>query len=129
MIVADTDVLIDFLANRGPAARVVADAFERGRLATTAVSRFELFAGARGGRQERTVRQLLDALPTLALDRDAADRAADLSRSLARGGGAIGMADCLIAGIVLVQRGELLTRNREHFGRVAGLRLVPLEGR
>lgn len=48
MIVADTDVLIDFLANRGPAADVVAEALERGRLATTVVSRFRsLEAGRR----------------------------------------------------------------------------------
>lgn len=127
MIVADTDVLIDFLANRGPAADVVAEALERGRLATTVVSRFELLDGARGGRQEGAVRQLLDALPTLVLGRDAADRAAGLRRSLERAGEAIGMADCLIAGIVLTHGGDLLTRNREHFQRVPGLRLVPLE--
>lgn len=127
MIVADTDVLIDFLANQGSAADVVAEALERGRLATTVVSRFELLAGARGGQEERSVRQLLDALPTLVLGRDAADRAADLRRSLERAGEAIGMADWLIAGIVLTHGDDLLTRNREHFQRVPGLRLVALE--
>lgn len=45
MIVADTDVLIDFLANRDPAASRIALELKSGRLSTTAVSRFELLAG------------------------------------------------------------------------------------
>jgi predicted nucleic acid-binding protein len=34
------------------------------------------------------------------------------------------MADSLIAGIVLAQAATLLTRNRRHFERVAGLKLA-----
>jgi len=54
MIVADTDVLIDFLAGVEPLASRVAEQIEAG-LATTAVSRFELRAGVRSARQEQTV--------------------------------------------------------------------------
>ena len=36
------------------------------------------------------------------------------------------MGDSLIAGIVLVHRGTLLTRNREHFERVPDLKLGTL---
>jgi predicted nucleic acid-binding protein len=36
------------------------------------------------------------------------------------------MADSLIAGIVLVHDGILLTRNRRHFERIAGLTLGSL---
>jgi tRNA(fMet)-specific endonuclease VapC len=36
------------------------------------------------------------------------------------------MADCLIAGIALAEDEALLTRNRRHFERVPGLRLVDL---
>ena len=36
------------------------------------------------------------------------------------------MADSLIAGIALVHNATLLTRNRKHFERVAGLRLVSM---
>lgn len=38
----------------------------------------------------------------------------------------IGTADYLIAGIVLANRGILLTRNRDHFERVPGLTLGTL---
>lgn len=123
LTIADTDVLIDFLGGQAPGAARVAAALERGELATTAVTRFELRAGARGPKQERVLRELLEAIPTLALDALAADRAAAVRRDLERRGVGIGMADSLIAGIVLTTRGTLLTRNRRHFDRVPDLRL------
>lgn len=124
MIVVDTDVLIDFLAGRDPAADSVARGLEQGSLATTAVNRFELLCGARGPRQEKHIRQLLEALPTLPLDRAAADRAAQVRRKLEQRRESIGMGDSLIAGIVLTHGGILLTRNSRHFARVEGLQLM-----
>lgn len=125
MIVADTDVLIDFLSGHEPVASVVASAIatEEG-MATTVVSRFELLSGVRSARQGRAVGSLLEALSTLALDSSAADRAARVRRNLEKAGVSIGMADSLIAGIVLEHGGRLLTRNRRHFERVEGLPLV-----
>ena len=124
MIVADTDVLIDFLAGAEPMAAVVANELERGQMCTTAISRFELLAGAISKRQQVAVNRLLAALPTLPLDEPAADRAAQVRRELETAGTAIGMADSLIAGIVLTRRSTLLTSNRRHFDRVAGLTLA-----
>lgn len=125
MIVADTDVLIDFLSGREPVASLVASAIaaEEG-MATTVVSRFELLFGVRTAKQERAVGRLLEALSTLALDSPAADRAARVRRDLEKAGVPIGMADSLIAGIVLEHGGRLLTRNRRHFQRVEGLALA-----
>ena len=118
MPIADTDVLIDFLRGRTPTAQRIALELGRGQLRTTAVTRFELLAGARSARQERLIGQLLDALPCLPLDSAAADRAAELRRWLERQGRAVGMADSLVAGIALAARGVLLTRNRQHFDRL-----------
>lgn len=129
MIVADTDVLIDFLRDRDPAAARVAFELERGQLATTVVTRFELLAGARTDRERSLVSTLLDALATLPMDAEAADRAAEVRRGLESEGAAIGMADSLIAGIVLHRSSILLTRNRRHFERVPGLDLGALEPR
>lgn len=123
MIVADTDVLIDFLSGREHAADRVARELEQGQLATTVVNRFELLAGIRSRRQEKVVHALLSALFTLPLDQDAADEAAEVRRTLESTGSAIGMADSLIAGIVRCHHGVLLTRNRRHFDRVKGLKL------
>jgi tRNA(fMet)-specific endonuclease VapC len=126
MMIADTDVLIDFLSDKNPIAARIALELEHAVLQTTAVTRFELLAGARTDRQEKMIAELLAALPTLPLDAAAADRAAAVRRTLEKKGQAIGMGDSLIAGIVLVHRGTLLTRNRHHFERVPDLKLGTL---
>ena len=122
MIVADSDVLIDFLNGSGLADRVALE-LESGSLATTAVSRFELLSGARTPRHRKAVAELLDGMSTLPLDRAAADDAAAIRHSLERRGEGIGMADSLIAGIVRAHGGMLLTRNVGDFERVEGLAL------
>lgn len=123
MIIADTDVLIDYLRGEGPLVDRVA--FELGHgLATTVISAFELWAGAVGStRRERAVETLLGALTILPLDAEDARRAAALRRSLETADRAIGMADSLIAGICVRHRAVLITRNRTHFERVPDLRL------
>jgi tRNA(fMet)-specific endonuclease VapC len=127
VIVADTDVLIDYLSGHEPLASFVVSAVAAEEtLATTVVSRFELLAGARTARQERAIRELLEGLSTLVLDAEAADYAARVRRDLELAGSSIGMADSLIAGITLAHGGRLLTRNRRHFQRVEGLALVAI---
>jgi predicted nucleic acid-binding protein len=124
MTVADTDVLIDYLHGAEPGAGLVAEGIEKGLLRTTAITRFELWSGVRTARQETALRDLLGAVPALPLDDSGADEAARIRRTLDRAGVSIGMADSLIAGIVVANAAGLLTRNREHFDRVPGLRLV-----
>ncbi len=126
MIVADTDVLIDYLEEQEPGAQAVATALAAGLLQTTVVSYFELLSGARQARQRKAVQTLLDAIPALPLDRDSAHRAAEISIELDRSGLGVGMADSLIADIVLLHGGSLLTRNQRHFQRVPHLHLADL---
>ena len=88
------------------------------------ISRFELLSGAKNPKQLARLLQLLGAVPSLGLDDAAADAASEIRRSLERSGNQIGMADSLIAGIVIANGGTLLTRNRRHFERVPGIKLV-----
>jgi len=124
MIIADTDVLIDFLNGKSPGADWVSREIERGTLRTTAVNQFELLAGAKTSKQELQVQELLAVLAPLALSSDDARQAAALRRSLEEGGRGIGMADYLIAGIVMRHGASLMTRNIRHFGRIEGLALL-----
>lgn len=126
MIVADTDVLIDALRGRDPGASAVARELERARLATTAITVFELLSGARNSGERQKVEALLRPLPRLPFDDRAGRLAAEVRRSLERQGNGIGMADYLIAATCLAHAATLLTRNREHFHRVPGLSLAPL---
>lgn len=125
-MIADTDVLIDYVNNAEPAASVVAAALRRRELVTTVISRFELQRGAARARRPGPLQNLITLLDALPLNAAAADRAAAVGRDLEQRGETFDRVDCLIAGIALVNREALLTRNRSHFGRVPGLRLMPL---
>jgi tRNA(fMet)-specific endonuclease VapC len=124
MTIADTDVLIDYLSGAEPGASRVSQVLESGVLHTTAITRFELLSGASTARTEAGIRELLEVISTVPFDEHCADRAALVRRSLEKAGASIGMADSLIAGIVLVHNATLLTRNLKHFERVTGLRLA-----
>jgi predicted nucleic acid-binding protein len=120
MTIADTDVPIDYLAGKGEAG-AVERLLRRGALRTTVISRFELLSGAKNAKQLARLLQLLAAVPSLGLD-DAA--AGEIRGSLERSGHPVGMADSLIAGIVIGDGGALPTRNRRHFERVPGMSLA-----
>jgi predicted nucleic acid-binding protein len=129
VIVVDSDVLIDALRGREPAATRIAVGLDSAALATTTITAFELLGGARTRRTREHVERLLAGLSIFPFDADAAEAAAAARRTLEREGQPIGMADYLIAGICLARSTELLTRNRDHFERVPGLRLAELDPR
>jgi predicted nucleic acid-binding protein len=126
MIVADSDVLIDALRGREPAKGRIAEELGKGTLATTSVSVFELLSGAKTAAAKKNVRRLLDAVLILPLDERASETAAEVRKNLEAKGSTIGMADYLIAGICLSRTAILLTRNKGHFERIAGLALGAL---
>lgn len=125
MILADTDVLIDFLAGGTPTAAVIQRYIDSDRLQTSAVTCFELLSGARPGKRGDAVRILLAGIPVLPLERAAAERAATIRQTLDKIGQPIGMGDSLIAGIALAHGIPLFTRNRRHFERIPDLQLIP----
>ncbi len=127
MIVADTDVLIDAMRGQEPIRTRIAECIGSGIFGTTAVTAFELLAGARSRNERSRVESLLAAATVLALDAEAAREAAAIHRELAADGRSIGTADSLIAGICRMRSFALLTRNRGHFERVNGLRIASLE--
>jgi tRNA(fMet)-specific endonuclease VapC len=124
LILADTDVLIDYLAGVQPIAGEIASYIESGLLFTSAINCFELLSGAREGKRGDPVRHFVRSIPVLAIDRQAAVEAAKVRRQLAGLGLTIPAADSLIAGTAIVNDLPLLTRNRKHFQRIANLRLV-----
>jgi len=123
MIIADTDVLVDFLRDRAPMADRIALELTTRSFVTTVITEFELRSGVRSRREATAVEALLEALDVFSLDQPAAKRASEVRRALESNGQAIGMADSLIAGICLERNGILLTRNVKHFSRVDGLAL------
>jgi tRNA(fMet)-specific endonuclease VapC len=128
VIIADTDVLIDFLRGRGGAAKRVALELETRSFGTTAITAFELRSGAHTPNQRKGIDTLLDAMTLLSFGPEEARIAADLRQQLESQGQAIGMADYMIAAVCIANDGILLTRNRKHFERVEGLKLSAVTG-
>ncbi len=123
MMVADSDVLIDYLRGQSPWAERIRLEIETGHLATTAVNRFELLSSAKSIVELEKVSSLLAAMTVLGFSAQASERAAEARRALEGEGQGIGMADYLIAGVCLANGGVLLTRNTKHFERVPGLKI------
>jgi predicted nucleic acid-binding protein len=124
VIIADSDVLIDWL-NRKGSAPLVRRALERGELGTTAVNAYQLWSGARSDVARTDIQDLLSLMVAiLPFDDRAAELAGAAHRELASAGRVIGRADLYVAGICLAADAPLLTRNRREFERVRGIRFA-----
>src|ERR1017187_10761634 len=93
MMIADSDVLIDFLRDRSPWAGRIELEIKTGHLATTAINSFELLSGAKSAADQEKVSRLLASLTVLGLTPEASARAAEGGRppeSQRQGGGLAG---------------------------------------
>ncbi len=123
MTVLDTNFLIDLLRNRAGISEE-ADSLDDPK--TTAINAFELYYGARRStipeKAVLEVSNLLDSLDVLEFDHTAAQKAGDIHANLMNSRNPIDIMDVLIAGIVLSNKEELLTRDIDHFRRIPGLK-------
>lgn len=124
MILADTDVLIDYLLGIQPVASQIRSYAESNRLRTSAISCFELLSGADLSRRGDEVRKLVATIRVLPVDLESAALAAEVRKTLSAKGFSIGMGDCLIAGTTLANGLPLFTRNRKHFQHIPELTLL-----
>ncbi len=125
-VVVDTDLVVDFLRGRGPGAPLVRQLIIDHRLRLTAITAFELRVGTDFLARRDDILRLVHSR-TFPLDYSAALRAGEVAATLRAAGQEIGMADCLQAGICLKFDLPFATRNRKHFSRIAGLRLMGIE--
>jgi len=123
MTVLDTDFLVSLLRGDLDAADL-ADQIVSPK--TTIINAFELYYGAmRSKRQEASlseVSSLLESIDVLGLEKIDALKAAEVQAELMNEGKPVNVLDTLIAGIVLANNEEILTRNTDHFSRIPGLR-------
>jgi len=121
-MVVDTDALVDFLEGEGAHVKVRA-LLRAGRLATTAVTVFEVWRGLETDEARELARRAFRGIRVYALTEAAAKRAAEVERKLKAI--PIGERDLLIAGVCLAIGRPLLTGNVRHFRRVPGLDVAP----
>jgi tRNA(fMet)-specific endonuclease VapC len=122
LLIADTDLVIDFLRGSDPGASLIQGWMEADVLRLTAITAFELRLGADFFVRRRGIESLL-AQRTFPLDALAALLAGQIYGDLSSKGTGIGLRDALLAGVCRRFELPLATRNRRHFERVTGLRL------
>ena len=126
MFALDTNALIHALKGMGQLKQKV-EQTRPSDLAIPAVVVYELEFGSLGSRnpeaRKRELKRLLDILPVLPFDGNAARYAARIRFDLERSGESIGPLDTLIAGTVLANGATLVTHNLKEFSRVPGLRV------
>ncbi len=122
MTVLDTNFLIYLLRNKDAA--VVADFYDNPKITT--ITLFELYFGAwRSSKPQENILKissLLNSVDILAFDEPAAEKAGEIQAALMDSGIPVDIQDVLIAGIVIANKEELVTRDVDHFSRIQGLR-------
>ena len=123
----DTDFLVAVLRGKKEAQNRMDDLDREGRQATTSVSAFELFYGAYKSEESENnlekTNALLSRMDVLPLDVSSSDKAGKILADLAKEGGLIDFRDALIAGISVANSLLIMTRNKDHFSRIKGLKV------
>ncbi len=123
MTVLDTNFLVDLLRGK-LGTKDIADSFNDPK--TTIINAFELYYGAKRSTKPEEgvleVSSILKSIDVIGFDKSAALKSADIHAKLMDSGKPIDIMDVLIAGIVIVNKEELVTRDINHFNRIQGMR-------
>ena len=109
MVLVDTNIIIEFLRGHSSAA-VWFDALD-GRPAISAISVLELYAGARGQRDERDIVAVRQKLTCLPIDEEIGERAGSIMRHFHKSHG-IDIPDAIIAMFRRAPRRRRASRRR-----------------
>ncbi len=123
IVIADTDVIIDFFSGAEPAASTIEQLILQDRLALTSITVFELYAGIIGKKRIKQIDDLTSLLPVFSFEEKHAEISAEIYNELKKKGNLIGNQDILIAGICITYDIPIITRNRAHFSRIPRLRI------
>ncbi|GAC1524132.1 MAG: hypothetical protein NVS2B16_32550 [Chloroflexota bacterium] len=126
----DTDYVADYLGGMSWA-RALLQAHDAEGLSISLMTLGEIYEGIEYGRDPQRAEQVfqtfLTGVTVLPFNRVIMRRFAHIRGELRRQGQLIGDPDILIAATALHHDLILLTRNRRHFDRIPGLRLLPAQ--
>lgn len=127
-IVLDTDVLIGLLRNDQTTTELVKALEKENELGATDINAFELYRGAYKSNKSEgelaATKGLLNTLFLAGTNAAAMELAAKIIIDLERKGNPVDIRDLFIGSICLVNSFKLLTRNKKHFEKLKGLKLV-----
>ncbi|MEI6222794.1 MAG: type II toxin-antitoxin system VapC family toxin [bacterium] len=119
----DTDIIIDKLRGSGAGVAVFDELIKIPTIATTMITRFELLCGESNPQKTKIILGWLELFTIHTLTGQSVAIAATIYKNLKSKGQLIGVADILLASIVIEVDGILVTKNRNDFERIEGLRL------
>jgi tRNA(fMet)-specific endonuclease VapC len=124
----DSDVCIDVMRRRSPKARRRLERSKPGEVAISSIVAAELWTGAAKSREPeraaQALREFLAYVTVLDWPAEAAVVYGKIRAGLESEDRVIGAMDILIAAHAVYESATLVTRNRDEFERVAGLKLA-----
>lgn len=121
IVLLDTVMLFDFLADRGDAERTE-EILTSGKGAVSAITVYELFRGVESKKHIEQRSTLLTSLHVLELSSKIAREAGIIFTDLRGKGITVSNEDILIAATCICHNVPLFTANRKHFEHMRGLR-------
>ena len=125
MIFLDTDTLSYFLSGNTAVIEKVNETVNNNiQICLTGINVYEFLKGLRFRSkkdEEREFNNFLKDIGIFHLDNNAIQTAADIYANLRKRGITVGDADILIASIVMVHNGKLITNNTRHYKNINGL--------
>lgn len=127
-IIVDSDILIDLMREVPETVDKIKQLETENELGTTDINIFELYWGAyKSKRQEKELASIKGILSTLFLtstNKDSMEMAAKIMADLEKKGKIISLRDLFIGSICLTNSFKLFTRNKKHFEKLEGLKLL-----
>jgi predicted nucleic acid-binding protein len=123
LIIADTDVIIDFFTDTVPVSDEILKIILEKRLCLTSMTVYELYAGVIGKKRLNQVETLITSVPIFSLGVTEAAIAGKIYTYLKAKGKLIGHRDIIIAGICIANGLPLFTKNMTHFRMIPQLDL------
>ncbi len=117
-ILIDTSVLIDHLRKSDKTKSLLFKVIEKHDLFISAVSIFELYAGASDQRKIRDIQIILETLESLPFSVEIAQKAGQLFLDLKKENLILEIRDLFIGATAIIHNLPLLTFNKKHFERI-----------
>jgi predicted nucleic acid-binding protein len=127
-ICLDTDILIDLLRNKQESVQKIKEEEEKCEIFTTILNIFELYYGAYKTKNAEAntmaVRELCSRISVLGFSLEEAEESGKQKAKLERKGEDLEFRDVIIGLIALKNNCVLMTKNKKHFSRIEGLKVL-----
>lgn len=122
-ILIDTSIVIDHLRKKNKKKSRLFDVIDHYDLFVSAVTIYELFAGATDEMKRKDINDFLVLVEILPFTRETAERAGDIYLSLRNKNELIDARDIFIGAAALIHHLSVMTLNVKHFSRIDELKI------